>query len=43
MVNTNNYFQEEYNRSFDGIITNYKRISKTINADQPKADVLAQV
>ncbi|WAR01696.1 KAD8-like protein [Mya arenaria] len=32
-----------YHRHFDGIADCYKKCSKTINADQPKADVFSQV
>jgi len=33
----------EYHRHFEGIADCYKTCSKTINADQPKADVFSQV
>lgn len=35
--------QEEYNRNISGIAETYRKVSKKINADQPKADVFAQV
>lgn len=31
-----------YHRHFNGIAECYKKVSKTINADQPKADVFQQ-